>query len=109
MSTSLGYEFGYGEMFVRLLLVLATSSDLLVGISTSGNSSDLIKAFDYAKQTDLKTVGVTAINGGKLKQIAGDGIYVATNPNKYWTAKDAHMVLDQLIDGYLITIFRKGG
>ena len=73
--TAIGNDFGYDQIFVRHLRVLAREGDVLVGISASGNSPNLLRAFEYAKQKDIKTVAITAFDGGKLKQISDEGIH----------------------------------
>jgi D-sedoheptulose 7-phosphate isomerase len=100
--TAIGNDFGYEDIFVRQLRVLARKGDVVVGISASGNSPNLVKAFDYAREAGVKTVAITAFDGGKLKAIADEGIHVPTEPKEYGPAEDAHMVLDHLVGAYLI-------
>ena len=75
---------------------------MLVGISASGNSANLIKAFDYALSVGIKTVAITAFDGGKMKAMADEGIHVPTEPKEYGPAEDAHMVLDHLVGAYAL-------
>jgi D-sedoheptulose 7-phosphate isomerase len=100
--TAVGNDFGYEEIFVRQLQVLGRAGDVVVAISASGNSPNLIKAFDYAKSIGIKTVAITAFDGGKIKQIADEGVHVPTTPKEYGPAEDAHMVLDHLVGAYLM-------
>jgi D-sedoheptulose 7-phosphate isomerase len=100
--SAIGNDFGYEEIFVRQLRVHAKKGDVLVGISASGNSVNLINAFDFAKIVGIKTVAITAFDGGKLKSIADEGIHVATEEKEYGPAEDAHMILDHLVSGYLM-------
>jgi D-sedoheptulose 7-phosphate isomerase len=102
MITALGNDFGYDEIFVRQLRVLGKSNDVLVGISASGNSPNLLRAFEYAKSIGITTVAITAFDGGKMKMIADQGIHVPTGPKEYGPAEDAHMVLDHLVGAYLM-------
>ena len=95
--TALGNDFGYEEIFVRQLRVLGKQGDVLVGISASGNSPNVIKAFDYARSAGIKTVAITAFDGGKMKAMADEGIHVPTEPKEYGPAEDVHMVLDHLV------------
>ena len=81
--TAIGNDFGYEEIFVRQLRVLGQPEDVVVGISASGNSANLLKAFEYAKKTGIKTVAITAFDGGKLKNMADEGINVPTCPKEY--------------------------
>jgi len=102
--TALGNDFGYEEVFVRQLRVLGVAGDVVVGISASGNSANLVRTFDYAKTAGIKTVAITAFDGGKMKQMADECIHVPTGPKEYGPAEDAHMVLDHLIGAYLMRI-----
>jgi D-sedoheptulose 7-phosphate isomerase len=100
--TAIGNDFGYEEIFVRQLQILGRKGDVLIGISASGNSPNLIKAFDYAKSAGIRTVAITAFDGGKMKGLAEQGIHIPTGPKEYGPAEDAHMVLDHLIGAYLM-------
>lgn len=100
--TALGNDFGYEEIFVRQLRVLGSKGDVLVGISASGNSPNLLKAFDYASSAGIKTVAITAFDGGKMKVVANEGIHVPTEAKEYGPAEDVHMVLDHLVGAYLM-------
>ena len=99
--TAIGNDFGYNDIFSRQLQVLGMEGDVLVGISASGNSPNLVKAFEYAKSAMIKTVAITAFDGGKLKEIADLGVHVPTEMKEYGPAEDAHMILDHLIGAYL--------
>jgi D-sedoheptulose 7-phosphate isomerase len=78
----------------------------VIGISASGNSPNVVVAFEYAKSVGIKTVAITAFDGGKMKQMADDGIHVPTAPKEYGPAEDAHMILDHLIGAYLMRLIR---
>jgi D-sedoheptulose 7-phosphate isomerase len=100
--TAVGNDFGYEEIFVRQLRVLGKNGDVLVGISASGNSPNLLRAMEYAHSAGITTVAITAFDGGKMKRMAAQGIHVPTGPKEYGPAEDAHMVLDHLIGAYLM-------
>ena len=100
--TALANDYGYDEIFAKQLRVLGKTGDLLVGISASGNSPNLLKAFDYARSAGIRTVAITAFDGGKMKTMADEGIHVPTEPREYGPAEDAHMVLDHLVGAFLM-------
>jgi D-sedoheptulose 7-phosphate isomerase len=102
--TAIGNDFGYEEIFVRQLMVLGRKGDILVGISASGNSQNLIRAFDHAKTMGIQTIAITAFDGGKMKNIADHSVHVPTEPKEYGPAEDAHMILDHLIGAYLMRL-----
>ena len=104
--TALGNDYGYGEIFVHQLKVYAKKGDVLVGISASGNSQNLINAFNYAKSSGIKTMALTAFDGGRMKVIADNCIHIPTEDKEYGPAEDVHMILDHLISSYLMRIMR---
>lgn len=100
--SAIGNDFGYEEIFVRQLRVLGRKGDVLVAISASGNSPNLLRAMEHAKQAGIKTVAITAFDGGKMRVMADEGIHVPTEPKEYGPAEDVHMVLDHLVGAYLM-------
>ena len=107
--TALSNDFGYEEIFIRQLRIYSKEGDVLVGISASGNSLNLVKAFEYAKLSGIKTVAITAFNGGQLKSMANEGIHVPTMQEEYGPAEDSHMVLDHLVVSYLMRYIKDMG
>jgi D-sedoheptulose 7-phosphate isomerase len=68
MMTAVGNDVGFTHIFVRQLIAQARRGDALVGISTSGNSDNLLAAFAKAKEMGLTTIGLAGGEGGKMKQ-----------------------------------------
>lgn len=104
--TAIANDFGYEQVFVRQLQVVARPGDVLVAISASGNSPNLLRAFEYAKQHDIRTVAITSFDGGKMKPMADQGVHVPTAPKEYGPAEDAHMILDHLLGAYLMRVVK---
>ena len=104
--TALGNDYGYDDIFVRQLKIYAKKGDVLVGISASGNSQNLINAFKYASTTGIKTVALTAFDGGKIREIADQGVHIPTGKKEYGPAEDLHMVLDHLTVSYLMRLIK---
>lgn len=65
-----GNDEGYDRIFVEQLKNLASPGDVLLAISGSGNSPNILKAVSWANDNGLKTVGITGFSGGKLKTLA---------------------------------------
>ena len=105
--TALGNDYGYDEIFIRQLRIYAKKGDVLVGISASGNSQNLINAFEYASISEIKTVALTAFDGGKMKEIADYGVHIPTDKKEYGPAEDLHMILDHLVANYLMRLVKK--
>nr|WP_069636848.1 D-sedoheptulose 7-phosphate isomerase [Campylobacter pinnipediorum] len=67
--TAIGNDYGYDVVFSRQVEGLANKDDVLVGISTSGNSANVINAFLKAKEIGAKTIGLSGKDGGKMNNI----------------------------------------
>jgi D-sedoheptulose 7-phosphate isomerase len=77
--TALANDEGYESIFEQQLRNLGQEGDLLIAISGSGNSPNVLRAVEYANSIGMKTVGVTGFDGGKLKEIAHEGVHVAVD------------------------------
>ena len=104
--TALGNDFGYDQIFEKQLRVLGREGDVLVSISASGNSPNLLRAIEYAQKSNIKTVAITAFDGGKMKEIADMGIHIPTGLKEYGPAEDSHMILDHLVGAYLMRVIK---
>ena len=100
--TALGNDIGYEAVFEQQLRSYAKPHDVLVGISASGNSENLLRAFNFSNDIGMKTIAITAFDGGEMKKIASEGIHVPTEKGEYGPAEDAHMIIDHLVSAYLI-------
>lgn len=74
--TAIGNDYGFDHIFSRQLEALARPGDLLLAISTSGNSSNVVRAVKQARNTGLKTVGLLGRDGGKLKDFVDIALVV---------------------------------
>ena len=74
--TCVANDYGFNEIFARQVQGLARKEDLLVGLSTSGNSENVIRAFQAARQKGVKTVALLGRDGGKLKDVADLAIII---------------------------------
>jgi len=77
--TALGNDDGYETIFEQQLRTFAGKGDVLIAISGSGNSPNIIKAVEWANENDLITVGITGYDGGKLKQINKFSVHTELN------------------------------
>ena len=76
---AVGNDVGYEDIFLQQLMNYGTSGDLVLAISGSGNSPNIIKAVEWSNRHGLTTFGITGYSGGKLKEIQNDGIHVDLN------------------------------
>jgi D-sedoheptulose 7-phosphate isomerase len=72
-------DFGYGHVFSRFVKGFGNKGDILVAISTSGNSENVLKAAEAARQKDMKVIGLTGSNGGKLAELCDVHVNVPHN------------------------------
>lgn len=98
--TAIANDDGYENIFLQQLQTLSKPGDSIVCISASGNSKNLIKAIEYAKDNDLYVVGLSAFDGGYLKENCDINIHVPTKVGEYGPAEDLHMVTCGLIGSY---------
>ena len=74
--TAIGNDYGFDRIFSRQVEALGRPGDLLVGISTSGNSPNVILAVEAAKQLGIRTLGLLGRDGGKLRNLVDDALVV---------------------------------
>ena len=104
--TAIANDDGYKKIFSQQLQVLLKKQDVVVAISASGNSPNLLEAIDTAKKMNTITVGISAFDGGKMKEMVDVSLHVPTEKGEYGPAEDAHMVLDHLVSNYLMRFVR---
>ena len=105
--TAIGNDSGYDEIFSQQLKTHLSPKDIVVAISASGNSPNVIKAIEYANSQGAYTVGLTGFNGGKLKEISQLSLHVSSNKGEYGPVEDIHMIFDHLLYGYLLGVIKK--
>jgi D-sedoheptulose 7-phosphate isomerase len=101
LITALANDDGYENIFIAQLHNILNAGDVVVGISASGNSPNVVKAMEYANERGAVTVGLSGFSGGKLKEISQICIHVDTPKGEYGPVEDVHMILDHLITTYL--------
>jgi D-sedoheptulose 7-phosphate isomerase len=74
---AVGNDLAYDQIFVQQLMNYGTRGDLVIAISGSGNSPNILKAVEWANRHGLTTFGLTGYSGGKLKQMQNHGLHVA--------------------------------
>ena len=100
--TAIANDEGYDKLFSKQLEVLLEPGDVVVAISASGNSPNVVKALEYARSRGNDTVALTGFEtGGEIAKIARLVIHVKTTNGEYGPVEDAHMFLDHLIGSYL--------
>jgi len=77
--TAIGNDYGFDQVFSRQVEAYGRPGDVLVGISTSGNSPNVIKAVEAAKGLGLHTIGLLGRDGGKLKDLCDEALVVPSS------------------------------
>lgn len=99
--TALGNDRGYADVFVGQLEGLFQAGDVLVAISASGNSPNVLRAIDYANGHGGTTVGFVGFDGGSMKALCHLCIHVETPHGEYGAVEGIHLILEHLLTGYL--------
>ncbi len=87
-------DVSYDDIFVESLKNFFYPGDYVIGISGSGNSKNVLKAIEYAKENGGVTIGLTGYDGGKLKQLCDHSVNM--NVNDMQISEDLHMMMDHL-------------
>ena len=93
--TAIGNDFGYDLVFARQLEALASAGDVAIGISTSGKSANILRAFGTAKTMRITTVGFTGATGGKMRPLADYCLCVPSEQTP--RIQEAHILLGHIL------------
>ena len=96
--TAIANDMDYSSIFAQQLKLLGKQGDLLIVISASGNSDNLLKAVEVASELGMESYSLTGFDGGKLKQLTlGRNIHVETPKGAYGSVEDAHLAICHVI------------
>ena len=93
--TALGNDYGFDVIFSRQVEALVRPGDLVVGISTSGNSANIMKALEKANERGAVTVGLTGRSGGKMKNLCDICICIPSDVTA--RIQEAHLLVEHLV------------
>lgn len=93
--TAIGNDYGYDKVFSRQLRGIARAGDVLIGLSTSGNSANVIDAFKVARDMGVRTVGLTGAGGGAMADLSD--VLMAVPHSKTNHIQEAHIAIGHLI------------
>jgi len=93
--TAVANDYSYDVIYARLIKGIGQKGDFLVGLSTSGNSPNIVKAFETAREKGILTVGFTGETGGKMKELSD---YLINVPSKDTPRiQESHIMLGHII------------
>ena len=101
LVTAIGNDFSFDDIFIKQLQNLGKSGDLLISISASGNSRNLIKAVEFANACSIITLSLVGFDGGALQKLSNNSIYVQTGIGEYGIAEDCHSIICHYISSQL--------
>lgn len=93
--TAVANDYSYDVVYSRLVDGITNAGDFLVGLSTSGNSGNIVKAFESARKRNVKTVGFTGESGGKMKALSDYLFNVPSNDTP--RIQESHIMLGHII------------
>ncbi len=93
--TAVANDYSYDVVYARLIKGIGQKGDILVGLSTSGNSGNIVKAFEVAKEKGIVTVGFTGDSGGKMKGISDFLVNVPSSDTP--RIQESHIMLGHII------------
>ena len=93
--TAIGNDYGYDQVFSRQLEGMGQAGDIFIGISTSGNSINIIKAFESAKKKGITTVALTGRDGGEMAKMADVALVVPSNSTP--RIQESHILIGHII------------
>jgi phosphoheptose isomerase len=101
LFTAVANDFGYDNSFARQIEFYGSEGDLLIAISSSGNSENILRAVQEAKRRGMKTIGLSGFTGGRLRTEADVSLHV--NVPNYGLVEDAHQALMHVIAQYIVS------
>lgn len=99
--TALANDLGYEHSFSGQLENFLSEGDILVAISASGNSANVVRAVELAKAKRVTTVGMLAFDGGALLPLVDIPLHVRSAPGRYGPAEDVHLAIQHMISSCL--------
>ena len=93
--TAVGNDYSFDVIYARLIKGLGKKGDVLIGLSTSGNSANIVNAFEVAKEKEMITIGFTGFTGGLLKEISDHLLNVPSTDTP--RIQESHILLGHII------------
>jgi len=93
--TAVANDYSYDVVYARLLEGIANKGDVLIGLSTSGNSANILKAFEVARDKGIITVGFTGLSGGTMKSLSDYLINIPTTDTP--RIQESHIMIGHII------------
>ena len=92
--TAIGNDLGYDDVFARQIEALGQPGDIFLGISTSGNSKNIIKALQLARTLDITTIGFTGNGGGRMRDLCDHNVIIPSDVTM--NIQESHLALEHI-------------
>ena len=99
--TALGNDYGYEHIFSKQLEKLMVKGDILIAISASGNSENIVSALNFVRNFGNKIVGISGFDGGYLADNSDVSLLVSSNKGEYGPVEDVHSIIGHITGTYL--------
>ncbi|MDO8664766.1 MAG: SIS domain-containing protein [Candidatus Liptonbacteria bacterium] len=103
--TAWANDVGYDMIFAGPLQNYLQDADIIIAISSSGNSANIVKAVEFAKKSNVPVIGLSGFDGGKLNELADAKILVKTEKGEYEIVESVHGTIMHLITKYFKDYF----
>jgi D-sedoheptulose 7-phosphate isomerase len=94
IHTAIGNDYGYERLFVRQVEALGQAGDVFMGISTSGNSPNVLRALELCREMGITTIGLTGKTGGKMPPLCDYCFSIPSDVTMY--IQQAHLALEHI-------------
>jgi D-sedoheptulose 7-phosphate isomerase len=101
--TAIGNDYGFDHIFERQIQAVSAAGDLLIAISTSGNSPNIIRALEYGKKAGLKSIGLSGKEGGNMKNHCNINIIIPSNDTA--RIQEMHILVGHVLCGIVDLAF----
>jgi D-sedoheptulose 7-phosphate isomerase len=101
--TAIANDYGFHEVFARQLEAIGRPQDVVVAFSTSGNSPNILRALEYARELGLPRIGLTGKEGGKMRGLVD--ICLCVPSNSIARIQEAHILLVHILAGMIENVF----
>lgn len=100
ISYAISNDVGFENVFYMQIKNVLNPKDIIIAISCSGDSRNIVKAVEYGKKQRCKIVGLTGFDGGELKTLSDINLHIDTDKGEYGLVEDAHSIINHLIFSY---------
>tara|TARA_B100000953_G_C17908434_1_gene386792 strand:+ start:244 stop:795 length:552 start_codon:yes stop_codon:yes gene_type:complete len=97
--TSIGNDYGFENIFARQIEAIGQQGDILIGLSTSGNSKNIVQAINMAQSMKIDVIALTGINGGEVSQLNALTLKIQTNTTS--RIQEMHILVGHIICKYI--------